>query len=670
MNRIALLLLLFTFTLSLPHCRLELEELDFIVVRTEAPAPLNAITLTVRGEVEGLVNGRLRDHGHVWSPSLEQLSVQAGDTISLGPRSGNGEFLSTIDVDRLASNTEYFFRAYALPEEGAPVYSDEITSIRTGSVMVTTGEEVSVNIVTFVLPGAIDDLILGQVREHGHLWWTESLSNPAPTLADSAALAGFTRLGQRISNGSFFSIADSLAPQTTYFFRAYALIDTLFYGGETGSFQTGTIQVTTDRLLLNDAREAEAIGTISNLSLLNTLGYTVSEYGHVWTTDGSVPSFENNNYLDRTTFSDLEQDILFSSDLGPVVNAVPYQVRSYAVLDGRVVESDDVLQETFTTGFWTQVAALPPGRPARQGAVAFTLRHSGNRFLGFLCTGSSGQTPFHDLVRFTPEDDTNDSKWEERANFPGLARSEAVAFVIGTDAFVGSGWNGAQVLRDFWRYDPPENPNAPDGPDDWSNDVDSLPVARRGAVAFAIGNRGYVGLGDNETGLLTDFYRYNPEAAAGNQWTLLTGVHEFPGPPRTGAVAFVINGTAYCGLGQDSQGNLLTDLYQYNPSSASGGWTPLNTFPAPFSSGGRRDAVAFSLDNGKGYVVWGDGPNGPSNELWEYTPLSDSWQLVTTFPFGGRTGAAGFGIGNQGYIGTGDAGDGPTRDFWRFERGN
>ena len=60
---------------------------------------------------------------------------------------------------------------------------------------------------------------------------------------------------------------------------------------------------------------------------------------------------------------------------------------------------------------------------------------------------------------------------------------------------------------------------------------------RLGALAFSIGGYGYVGTGFNDN-YLKDFYRFNPNAAAGKQWEIVNG---FGGYKRWYGTAFVID---------------------------------------------------------------------------------------------------------------------------------
>ena len=111
------------------------------------------------------------------------------------------------------------------------------------------------------------------------------------------------------------------------------------------------------------------------------------------------------------------------------------------------------------------------------------------------------------------------------------------------------------------------------------------------------------------------FYEYDPSSDAWNS------IPDFPGEARHGAVAFVVNGKAYVGLGKASgQPAYYSDFYEYDPVLNQ--W---DTTKIDFPGGDRADAIAFTL-NGKGYVGYGESqsPTGPVIDFWEFTPPS-SW---------------------------------------------
>src|SRR4051812_34692652 len=81
-------------------------------------------------------------------------------------------------------------------------------------------------------------------------------------------------------------------------------------------------------------------------------------------------------------------------------------------------------------------------------------------------------------------------------------------------------------------------------PDSWNPKANFAGVARAGAVGFSIGNKGYIGLGDEYPVSYKDFWEYD---TATDAWTQKA---DFGGKGRLYAVAFVIDGKAYVGTGQ------------------------------------------------------------------------------------------------------------------------
>ena len=193
------------------------------------------------------------------------------------------------------------------------------------------------------------------------------------------------------------------------------------------------------------------------------------------------------------------------------------------------------------------------------------------------------------------------STYTRKADFPGSARQNAVAFSINGKGYFGTGMAGddvhAPLLNDFWEYDPVT--------DNWKQIADFPGKPRAGASAFVIGNEGYVGLGTE------DYYWSNP----------------------------------------DDNRNHFKDFYKYNPSV--GTWIKITDF----SGIGRHSAASFSI-NGEGYIIsgyWGSDDPGTGStltrEVWKYEQLIDRWTQINDFPGGSfKASVAGFNIENDGYV--------------------
>ena len=91
-------------------------------------------------------------------------------------------------------------------------------------------------------------------------------------------------------------------------------------------------------------------------------------------------------------------------------------------------------------------------------------------------------------------------------------------------------------------------------------------------------------------------------------------------------------------------------------------WEQLTNIP-----NGRHHPISFSL-NGKGYSVTGtSSANVPTNDVYDYDPVTDTWGTLPNFPGFSRS----FGIGTVtngiAYLGFGSSSTQYLRDFWSFD---
>ncbi|MBN2610597.1 MAG: galactose oxidase [Bacteroidales bacterium] len=202
------------------------------------------------------------------------------------------------------------------------------------------------------------------------------------------------------------------------------------------------------------------------------------------------------------------------------------------------------------------------------------------------------------------DDDTTEyvGNWVELSDFEGVTRSDAVAFSIGNKGYVGTGYDGYNRLSDFWEYDPELNT--------WLQKADFPGAARNGAVGFSINNKGYIGTGFNGITRMNDFWEFDPGS---NTWQRKA---DFAGSARYGAVGFSIADKGYLGTGFD--GNYLKDFWEYDPAA--------DTWTQKMSVGGskRRDALSFVIDS-KGYICTGINNGVYENDFWEFDPLTGVW---------------------------------------------
>jgi N-acetylneuraminic acid mutarotase len=272
---------------------------------------------------------------------------------------------------------------------------------------------------------------------------------------------------------------------------------------------------------------------------------------------------------------------------------------------------------------------------ARESSISFVI--SGKAYVG---TGSNGSTRYRDLWEFNPQTQT----WTQKANSPNN-RSAAVGFALNDKGYLTTGWNGSTRFKDTWRYDPQAN--------NWIRVADFGGDARTLAVAFVVGGQAFVGLGAGGGGIrFGDFWAYSPDT---DTWTRKSN---FGGVARSGALAFVWKGRAFVGTGNSGL-SFLNDMWSYDLPTDT--WEELSR--PPFMA--RGSAVAASNQNS---VYIGLGSNGVTRlaDFWEFQPFSEQWIRVQNLTASGRDGALAFGLGDKIFVGLGNNGSNPLNDFWSF----
>jgi hypothetical protein len=256
---------------------------------------------------------------------------------------------------------------------------------------------------------------------------------------------------------------------------------------------------------------------------------------------------------------------------------------------------------------------------------------------------------------------TISDKWTKKASLSVTGRHNAVAFSIGNKGYIGTGEVGSGFAKDFWEYDPTTNA--------WTQKADLGGLGRTNAFGFSIGTKGYIGTGYS-TAAFKDFWEYN---SATNIWTQKAnfgGLSVTDGTERSGATGFSIGNKGYAGTGVAINGSSKKDFWEYNPA------TDVWTQKADFGGEGRFFAVSFSMAN-KGYIGTGSVPGTfsdgtpyiiPVKDFWEYNPLNNQWtqkaDVGTSFE---RSNGFGFSIGSKGYIGSGIYYSLYLKDFWEYD---
>jgi len=308
---------------------------------------------------------------------------------------------------------------------------------------------------------------------------------------------------------------------------------------------------------------------------------------------------------------------------------------------------------TDTNGNWVTRSELDGS--ARSEAVTFVIGDT-----AYMGTGYDGTYRLSDFWSYT-QNSTQGSWRVQKASFPGIARNSAVAFAIGTNGYVGTGYDGVNKLNDFYQYTPSTNT--------WTAKAPFTGSARYDAVGFGLTNLGYITTGYDGS-YLKDLYSYDPNADAWTQQISMGGIK------RSGAVSFVYQNKAYICTGANNGSSTdVNDLWVFDPALAvntsTSGWTQLrhisNFSPDTYDDAYnivRTNAVAFVMGV-KAYVSCGS--NGAVlNTTWEYDFATDLWVTKTAYEGVAREGAVGFSIHDRGYVATGRSTTSPFDDIREF----
>ena len=130
--------------------------------------------------------------------------------------------------------------------------------------------------------------------------------------------------------------------------------------------------------------------------------------------------------------------------------------------------------------------------------------------------------------------------------------------------------------------------------------------------------------------LLITLFLVNQDFKAQN-WTQLT---EFPVAERDDGVAFVINNKAYCGSGLQVGWWLTGDFHSLDLGTET--WSTVASMPL----GEERQYACGFTDGTNGFVFGGELAGSDLNDLWMYSPTTNSWTAMASKPGNGVRGAS------------------------------
>jgi len=306
-----------------------------------------------------------------------------------------------------------------------------------------------------------------------------------------------------------------------------------------------------------------------------------------------------------------------------------------------------------TNDTWTSIANLPLATGLSGDSRAFVI---GSK--AYVCTGATPGT--HTTLPLGYVYDTASKAWSVFTNMGvnGIERGYAVAFTIGNDGYIATGIDSlGGMLNDLWQWGPPDttivaNCNV------WTQKANFPGAARYYDASFSIGHYGFIGCGTGAS-YYNDFYKWNQTT---NTWTTAAS---YPGAGYYySPISFSIEGKGYIGLGYGPSG-VSQDLWSYDTTSNT--WTQMASLPGS----GRYDESIFVIGH-KAYIIGGSSGGSPYlNDVWMYDAHSNTWTQMNNSPSGNASdGQVAFAIGNHGYIGGGWDGSSGHNTCWQYDTTN
>ena len=270
----------------------------------------------------------------------------------------------------------------------------------------------------------------------------------------------------------------------------------------------------------------------------------------------------------------------------------------------------DVWEFSLTNNYWSQKADLPG--VARSSASGFTI---GSK--GYIGTGYDGINYLNDFWEYDP----SSNQWTQKDNFAGSARYDGVGFGIGNYGYLSCGFDG-NYLKDLWQF----NPSATSG-SQWVQKASVGGTKRSAATTFVIDNKAYVVSGNNNGEILKDLWMYDP---ATDQWTQKRPIYNFSTDSyddkyttiaRQNGVAFIMGSYAYLTTGEN--GSLVANTWQYDPVN------DLWEEKTAFEGSARTGAIAFTLSD-RGFVMTGRSGSSSFDNGYEFHPNDEQnrWRLI------------------------------------------
>ena len=548
----------------------ELEELPFFSVKTlpvieDASGIIGQVS--IKGEIQGLGDATLEDYGFLFSDDItfvEDESNIAQSNHRFGELTNNTPSFPFETSVQVEEGSNYFVRAYAKMGERIILGNIQFYSVNIDLDIEMLEHQNDKLSFRARISGLTDNI---DVEDFGVL-----MANKLDNLNFSSALK--KSYGQQMGDFIQTDTFHNLNFNTTYYLKAYAIgFDTTYSEVRSYHIQDGWRQL--------------APVPISSFGIANAVAISDNE----------------NAYLAGGCF------VINSDTCGmTTLNNALYKFTS----------SDDK-----GNGTWESIDENVDVSVAVSQAIG--VYHNNQILVGFGRINGDTELYINRLINVL----NDSSPLNGCPSYGDINSTDAVAFSTNDAIYIGTGETVNGNTNAFWKMTlvddcmeveaMPPLPIRRNGMDDINN------AGREGAVALQIGNRFFVGFGRNITLPLNDLYEFHYSTGSDPYWSFVNS--SYAPPHREEAMSFSIGERAFVGFGEnDFTDESLNDLWEFYPDNAPNDvWKKREPLPGV----GRKSGFSFAL-NGFGYIGSGEYQLYPANsgkrllkDTWVYIPSID-----------------------------------------------
>lgn len=228
--------------------------------------------------------------------------------------------------------------------------------------------------------------------------------------------------------------------------------------------------------------------------------------------------------------------------------------------------------------------------------------------------------------------ENDEGAWKKLSAFPGdKVYFTSVVYDEKAFIFFGEMVDDNLAIKNYsnsvWVYDSKN--------DNWETLSPFQGELRSKSTGFTIGNSIYIVGGESTVeGELTELNEVLKYDLQNDTWETLS---VFPGTPRAGGLAFVVNERVFYGFGYESGGIPLYDLWEFLPDTDQ--WEEIPSFPGLLPSAYYIDYSTFVLNsqlvnftyNNTILLVTGEYYSSP--EMWSFNTENLEWTLIENLNF-------------------------------------